>query len=77
MQTKLSFIALLLCVVFLNSCNSRAKEEKNADEKLKNIEQLIVGNQFDAALLQIDTINILYPGLECSNMEISLMQSGI
>lgn len=63
MQTKLSFIALLLCVVFLNSCNSRAKEEKNADEKLKNIEQLIVGNQFDAALLQIDTINILYPRL--------------
>ena len=63
MQTKLSFIALLLCVVFLNSCNSRAKEEKNADEKLKNIEQLIVGNQFDAALLQIDTVNILYPRL--------------
>ena len=63
MRTKLSFIALLLCVVFLNSCNSRAKEEKNADEKLKNIEQLIVENQFDAALLQIDTVNILYPRL--------------
>lgn len=63
MRTKLSFIALLLCVVFLNSCSSRAKEEKNADEKLKNIEQLIVENQFDAALLQIDTVNILYPRL--------------
>ena len=63
MRTKLSFIALLLCVVFLNSCSSRAKEEKNADEKLKNIEQMIVENQFDAALLQIDTVNILYPRL--------------
>ena len=63
MRTKLSFIALLLCVVFLNSCSSRAKEEKNADEKLKNIEQLIEENQFDAALLQIDTVNILYPRL--------------
>lgn len=63
MRTKLSFIALLLCVVFLNSCSSRAKEEKNADEKLKNIEQLIVENQFDAALLQIDTVNVLYPRL--------------
>ena len=63
MQTKLSFIALLLCVVFLNSCNSRAKEEKNADEKLKNIEQLIAVNEYDAALLQIDTVNILYPRL--------------
>lgn len=63
MRTKLSFIALLLCFIFLNSCNSRAKEEKNADEKLKNIEQLIEENQFDAALLQIDTVNILYPRL--------------
>lgn len=63
MRTKLSFIALLLCVVFLNSCSSRAKEEKNADEKLKNIEQLIEENQFDAALLQIDTVNVLYPRL--------------
>lgn len=61
MRTKLSFIALLLCVVFLSSCNSRAREEKKADEKLENISQLIAADDFEAAMLQIDTVNILYP----------------
>ena len=54
MQTKLSFIALLLCVVFLNSCNSRAKEEKNADEKLKN-----ALTELNSYLSRVYSINVI------------------
>jgi len=53
-------IALLL---ILSSCNSRAAQEKDADNRLKHIEQLIAENALNAAKIEIDSIHSLYPRL--------------
>ncbi|HLP04914.1 MAG TPA: hypothetical protein VK152_05735 [Paludibacter sp.] len=59
---------LVLCTVVpvfiaLASCNSREEQEKQADARLKHIEQLIVENSLNAAKIEIDSIHILFPKL--------------
>ena len=62
MQTK-TIIALVCLSVLLVACNSREKEEKKADERLKHIEQLIAEGNYDEAKLEIDSIHLIYPKL--------------
>ncbi len=54
---------LLLALVLLMSCDSRRKQEKLADERLKRIETLINQNSLNAAKIQIDSIHLLFPRL--------------
>ena len=53
----------ILIFTFLTSCNSREKQEKQADIRLKHIEQLIDRNLLNAAKIEIDSIHLLYPRL--------------
>jgi len=50
-------------LIFLSSCNKREAQEKDADKRLKHIEQLIAENAFNAAKIEIDSIHSLYPRL--------------
>ena len=52
-----------LILIFLSSCNKREAQEKDADKRLKHIEQLIAENAFNAAKIEIDSIHSLYPRL--------------
>lgn len=54
---------LLLVLLVLGSCNSREAQEKDADKRLKHIEQLIAENALNAAKIEIDSIHSLYPRL--------------
>jgi len=54
---------VLLAFALLISCNSREKQERLADIRLKNIEQLISNNSLNAAKIQIDSIHLLFPRL--------------
>lgn len=63
MLKKLSFFAAILYLTFLSSCNSKVKQEKQAEERLEQIEQLIIANDYNTAKLKIDTINLLFPRL--------------
>ena len=56
-------ILFFLVVLTLFSCNSREAEEKDADKRLKHIEQLINENALNAAKIEIDSIHALYPRL--------------
>jgi hypothetical protein len=58
---KVFFIVLTL--IFLISCNSRERQEKEADIRLKHIEQLINRNSLNEAKIEIDSIHQLYPRL--------------
>ena len=62
MQKTFIFCMLIFSVV-LSSCNSKEKQEKQADERLKHIEQLISENNYGTAKLEIDSIHILFPRL--------------
>lgn len=62
MQNKIITCILIFSVV-LSSCNSKEKQEKQADERLKHIEQLISENNYGTAKLEIDSIHILFPRL--------------
>lgn len=62
MQNKI-ITCILICSVLLSSCNSKEKQEKQADERLKHIEQLISENNYSTAKLEIDSIHILFPRL--------------
>jgi len=55
--------AILVMVVIFSSCNKREAQEKDADKRLKHIEQLIAGNALNAAKIEIDSIHSLYPRL--------------
>ena len=54
------FISIFILLI---SCNSREKLEKQADIRLKHIEQLIEQNSLNAAKIEIDSIHLLYPRL--------------
>ena len=54
---------LLMILIFLISCDSRQKQEKQADARLKHIEELINQNSFNAAKIEIDSIHLLFPRL--------------
>lgn len=53
----------ILIFTLLTSCNSRQKQEKEADLRLKHIEQLIGKDLLNAAKIEIDSIHSLYPRL--------------
>lgn len=53
----------VLIVTFLVSCNSRQKQEKQADIRLKHIEELINRNKLNEAKIEIDSIHFLFPRL--------------
>lgn len=53
----------LLIFTFFTSCDSRQKQEKQADARLKHIEQLIEKDLLNAAKIEIDSIHLLYPRL--------------
>jgi hypothetical protein len=59
---KIFFTVIGLSLIF-SSCNSRASQEKDADKRLKHIEQLIAENALNAAKIEIDSIHSLYPRL--------------
>ncbi|MEI7504111.1 MAG: hypothetical protein WCJ61_12590, partial [Paludibacter sp.] len=62
-MTYKSHIIFIVLFSFLFSCNSRKTDEKLADQRLTNIAQLINGNSLNAAKIQIDSINLLFPRL--------------
>ncbi|MDR3651665.1 MAG: hypothetical protein P4L34_01685 [Paludibacter sp.] len=56
-------VFFLLSLIILISCDSREKLEKQADIRLKHIELLIKNNSLNAAQIEIDSINLLFPRL--------------
>ena len=59
---KRVFFFMLIFTLFI-SCNSRKKLEKQADIRLKHIEQLISKNSLNAAKIEIDSFHLLFPRL--------------
>jgi len=59
---KRVFCILLIFTLFI-SCNSRKELEKQADIRLKHIEQLISKNSLNAAKIEIDSFHLMYPRL--------------
>ena len=59
---KRIFYFILIFTLFI-SCNSRKELEKQADIRLKHIEQLISKNSLNAAKIEIDSFHLLYPRL--------------
>ena len=59
---KRIFLFILTLILFI-SCDSRKKQEKQADIRLKQIEQLIGENSFNAAKIEIDSLHFLFPRL--------------
>jgi hypothetical protein len=59
---KIVFLILVL-VFALMSCSTRDAQEKDADKRLKHIEQLIAQNLLNSAKIEIDSIHSLYPRL--------------
>jgi hypothetical protein len=60
----MKFSRLLSAVVFtvlFVSCNGGSSPEKQADEKLSEIEQLIADNDWATAKQKIDSIHTLFP----------------
>ena len=53
----------MLAITFLFSCNSRQNLEKQADVRLKHIEQLINHNSLNEAKIEIDSFHMLFPRL--------------
>jgi len=63
MKNKKGVFFFILIFTFLISCNSRQKLEKQADIRLKQIEQLISKNSLNSAKIQIDSFHLLFPRL--------------
>ena len=63
MHKIIQHVILLMVLAFLISCDSRQKIEKQADVRLKHIEELISKDSFNAAKIEIDSINFLFPRL--------------
>lgn len=57
-----NIILISIFIIFV-SCNPRKAQEKQADERLKQIEQLINENALNSAKIQIDSIHLLFPKL--------------
>lgn len=63
-MTKInSCIFTLLVLAVFTACDSRKEQEKQADIRLKHIEQLISQNTLNTAKIEIDSIHILFPKL--------------
>ena len=63
MKNKKGVFFFILIFTFLIYCNSRKKLEKQADIRLKQIEQLISKNSLNSAKIQIDSFHLLFPRL--------------
>lgn len=63
MKTRLEYLLFISFVVLFCSCNSKEKQEQEADQRLKRIEQLINENALNAAKIEIDSIHLLFPRL--------------
>jgi len=63
MSRKFQISIILFTFILFISCNSRKSQEKEADVRLKHIEQLLSENAFNAAKIEIDSIHTLYPRL--------------
>lgn len=63
MYSKINFILLLILTFATVSCNSRKQEEKQADNRIKNIRSLITANKLNEAKSEIDSIHSLFPRL--------------
>lgn len=63
LNKHLNLIALMTLVLLLASCDQRKALEKEADERLGRILQLIESNALNAAKMQIDSVHLLYPRL--------------
>jgi len=56
-------MVFLLAVSLFISCDSRKEQEKQADIRLKHIQQLIDRNSLNVAKSEIDSIHLLFPRL--------------
>lgn len=63
MKKIIQSIILIIIFVFFASCDSRQKLEKQADIRLKHVEELIEINSYNAAKIEIDSIHSLFPRL--------------
>ena len=61
MQKKHQISIIFIVLLLLFSCDSREKQQKQADNRLKHIEQLIRKNALNAAKIEIDSIHLLFP----------------
>jgi len=57
------YLILIGAITIFISCNSRNKLEKEADQHLQEIEQLIQQNELNAAKITIDSFHTKYPRL--------------
>lgn len=63
MTSKILYPVIIVLVVLMSSCSSRARDEKAADKQLQLIQQLIEENNYQAALGSIDSLHHVYPRL--------------
>lgn len=63
MTKKYYLIIAVLSLFVFGACNSHKTEEKQADQRLNHIEQLIAENSLNAAKIEIDSIHMLFPRL--------------
>lgn len=63
MKARLEYFLIFSISVMFCSCNSKEKQEQDADQRLKHIEQLINENALNAAKIEIDSIHSLFPRL--------------
>jgi uncharacterized protein with LGFP repeats len=61
MKIKYQITFILLTLTLFSACNSKEKQQKLADLRLKHIEQLINDNALNAAKIEIDSIHLLFP----------------
>jgi len=54
---------LCICNIIIFSCDSHEKQEKQAAERIKHVEQLISAKSYNAAKIEIDSIHFLFPRL--------------
>ncbi len=62
-QHILKTLVLVILAVSFAACNTRKAQEKEADNRLKHILQLINDNSLNAAKIEIDSIHLLFPRL--------------
>lgn len=63
MKNSVIYLVFIAIFAVFFSCNSRKKQEQDADQRLKRVEQLINQNALNAAKIEIDSIHSLYPRL--------------
>ena len=63
MNLKFQKILFFLIALLFISCDARKAQEKEADIRLNNIEELINRNSYNLAKIQLDSIHTLFPRL--------------